>query len=278
MGVRRLESGNRLVGVADRTSGDAVVSAGDLLPSWAAVAPGRLEALWDARGWPVRLMFCGFEKADGVTWTTTPARGGLAVFPSRPPSHPAGAGSDQRVLPLRFIWPGAAVNTVFYAALLWLLILAPRALRRSARLRRGSCLECGYPLGESMVCPECGAAPPKAAVPCARVGGGAALLVLLIGLAGCHPPGNQEAFERKVHEWVAIGMRVEDAEAVLEEQSFKRWEMVWEDPGGTTGNLVYGRSAMTACCMPVVQAWTVRMRIEDGRTTAVRATTGCVGP
>ena len=59
-----------------------------------------------------------------------------------------------RVLPLRPFWPGFVVNTIFYAALLWL----PFALRRFVRLRRGLCPKCAYPIGESSVCTECGGA------------------------------------------------------------------------------------------------------------------------
>ena len=61
-----------------------------------------------------------------------------------------------RVLPLRPIWPGFAVNTAFYAAILWLLIPGPFALRRLIRRRRGRCPSCAYPMGESSVCSECG--------------------------------------------------------------------------------------------------------------------------
>ena len=47
---------------------------------------------------------------------------------------------------------GFALNTLFYAALLWLLVLfAPR------HARRGLCPACAYPVGESAVCSECGA-------------------------------------------------------------------------------------------------------------------------
>ncbi len=59
-------------------------------------------------------------------------------------------------IPLRPIWPGFAVNTLFYAAILWLLIPGPFALRRFLRLRRGLCPKCAYPSGESAVCSECG--------------------------------------------------------------------------------------------------------------------------
>ncbi len=59
--------------------------------------------------------------------------------------------------PYRPIWPGFALNTLFYAALLWLLfLLAPRQIRRHVRVRRGLCPACGYPVGESAVCSECG--------------------------------------------------------------------------------------------------------------------------
>ena len=63
------------------------------------------------------------------------------------------------VLPLRPIWPGFAVNTVFYATLLWLFIFAAYALRRRARRKRGLCVACGYDLRhvEHDACPECGA-------------------------------------------------------------------------------------------------------------------------
>ncbi len=60
------------------------------------------------------------------------------------------------VLPLLPIWPGIAVNTLFYATLLWLLLLGRFALRRFLRVRRGLCPTCAYPIGESSVCTECG--------------------------------------------------------------------------------------------------------------------------
>ena len=65
------------------------------------------------------------------------------------------------IIPLRPIWPGFAVNTVFYAAILWLIIPGPFVLRRFIRRRRGRCPDCGYPMvGKSPVCTECGMALP----------------------------------------------------------------------------------------------------------------------
>ncbi len=57
------------------------------------------------------------------------------------------------------IWSGFAVNTVFYAALLWLPIRGPFVLRRLIRRKRGLCVACGYDLrhADHDACPECGA-------------------------------------------------------------------------------------------------------------------------
>jgi hypothetical protein len=63
---------------------------------------------------------------------------------------------------LKPIWPGFAINTVFYAAVLWLLFAAASALRRRRRIRRGLCPKCGYDLrgsprgADATACPECG--------------------------------------------------------------------------------------------------------------------------
>ncbi len=64
--------------------------------------------------------------------------------------------SSFRILPLRPVWPGFALNTLLYATLLWLLIPGPFALRRFLRVKRGLCPKCTYPMGESSVCTECG--------------------------------------------------------------------------------------------------------------------------
>jgi hypothetical protein len=59
-------------------------------------------------------------------------------------------------LPLFPLWPGFTINTIFYAAILWLLFAAPRFVRRRIRARRGQCPACAYPVGASTVCTECG--------------------------------------------------------------------------------------------------------------------------
>ncbi len=63
-----------------------------------------------------------------------------------------------RALPFRPIWPGFAINTIFYAAILGMLWLSPFVVRRVIRRNRGRCIKCGYDLrGDfSAGCPECG--------------------------------------------------------------------------------------------------------------------------
>ncbi|MBL1217557.1 MAG: hypothetical protein D8M59_08675 [Planctomycetes bacterium] len=59
-------------------------------------------------------------------------------------------------LPTRPLWSGFAADTLLYAVVLWLLIARPFHLRRWRRIRRGLCENCGYPIGTSPVCTECG--------------------------------------------------------------------------------------------------------------------------
>ena len=66
--------------------------------------------------------------------------------------------TDTRPLAVLPIWPGFAINTIFYAVILWLLTLGPFTARRIIRRRRGLCINCGYDLrgAEHEACPECG--------------------------------------------------------------------------------------------------------------------------
>ncbi len=70
-------------------------------------------------------------------------------------------GRSQRLFPWRPEWPGFAINTLFSAAILWLLFIAPFALRRHRRIARGVCPKCAYPMGDNPVCTECGSPLPS---------------------------------------------------------------------------------------------------------------------
>jgi len=91
----------------------------------------------DARGWPLRSFASKFPEPGGTYSMTTVEVLGIEI------SHWP-------------IWPGFAINTLFYAGVLWLLFAAPFALRRGRRIKRGLCPACAYPVGASDLCTECG--------------------------------------------------------------------------------------------------------------------------
>ena len=112
----------------------------------------------EARGWPLRaMMWRADKKWDHSTRTTLP----VTVEHGLDLSHLGGWPEIRKALPLKPIWPGFAINTIFYASLLWLLALGPFTAHRIMRRKRGRCIECGYDLrghsgGGGEACPECG--------------------------------------------------------------------------------------------------------------------------
>ena len=119
--------------------------------------PIEFERRWfTSRGWPMRALWCEEEAwlESAGNRTRLGASGGAAL----PDWGPRSRFGYPRVLPLRPIWIGFAVNTILY----WLILLCPAwaliALRRHIRRHRGRCLKCGYNLrGEfDAACPECG--------------------------------------------------------------------------------------------------------------------------
>jgi hypothetical protein len=120
-------------------------------------------------GWPMRSLSCkGYAIAEETLRAARDkAHWSLAL---EPPEllHAARMGlmGDEqfaRPLPLRPSWPGFAINTALYAAILWLLFalggtpFALRQWRRGRRIKRGLCPKCAYPVGTSDRCTECGA-------------------------------------------------------------------------------------------------------------------------
>ncbi len=115
------------------TSSCSVTASGDLVGSGPmgfgeSATPMNWYLIWEDRaGWPAYALLTGSGAA--YLWGLVPAR------------------------PL---WPGFIVNTLFYAAILWMLMSLLIALRRHHRVRRGLCPACAYPTGESAMCSECG--------------------------------------------------------------------------------------------------------------------------
>jgi hypothetical protein len=93
-----------------------------------------------------------------VEWRGTKPvyRGSLAAPPVLVPKDQFG---DRHALPLMPVWPGFAIDVLFWGLVSWLLFFAPFTLRRVVRARRGRCVKCGYDMRGLDACPECGAAP-----------------------------------------------------------------------------------------------------------------------
>ncbi|MEE8154249.1 MAG: hypothetical protein V3T53_04740 [Phycisphaerales bacterium] len=136
------------------------------VPSWSRAAIPKFDPAVTSRqaqvvegfGWPWLSLWVSFHEirpseTTGTTAVAVERWTGLAV------SSGAKLLDPPRALPLGPIWSGFAINTVFYAATLWLLALGTSAVRRVIRRKRGHCINCGYDLrgasGGGGVCPEC---------------------------------------------------------------------------------------------------------------------------
>ncbi|HWB19395.1 MAG TPA: hypothetical protein VG711_03775 [Phycisphaerales bacterium] len=126
-----------------------------LLPSWA----DRRELftfnsqVLNARGWPMLSMWSAMESPQIAKYSFK-VHGGWEV-PGMT-GHQLGWMIVPRVIPRRVIWKGLVVNTFFYGVVLWVLFAVPFAIRRMIRRKRNLCPRCGYPVGVSEVCTECG--------------------------------------------------------------------------------------------------------------------------
>jgi hypothetical protein len=138
-----------------------------LIPDWSSIGArpatvGREIIIEDARGWPTLAVW------DRLFWRKAKERqiiyGGIRLPLDRSRAY---LGTRVRGLPTRVLWPGFALNTAFYAAVLWLLICGPFVMRRFVRVRRGLCPACAYPIGASATCTECGKPLPHRARPTA---------------------------------------------------------------------------------------------------------------
>ena len=153
---------------------------GSLLPSWnqdyffSGIRRDELDEvvrIQDGRGWPMlalwgqavvgtrmslpfyreveyAILLTGSSTDPSWAWASGTFVGGSGGYTPR----------VVRFLPLHPIWPGFLINTIFYAAILWLLALVPFTACRLVRRKRGLCIKCAYDLrGDfSAGCPECG--------------------------------------------------------------------------------------------------------------------------
>ena len=142
---------------------------GTLIENWSRIPdrndPSGEPRNWEesASGWPVASMWSRLTELDPLHWVDLPNN------PRVLPRDKLERGwlldwsflQTQSILPNGVIWPGFAINTLFYSIMLWLLIAGPFVFRWLIRLRCGLCPNCAYPIGESAVCTECGKELPK---------------------------------------------------------------------------------------------------------------------
>jgi len=142
------------------------ISSKDILPWWTDIdepAPSFAgEARWLAAfGWPAVSMcymsVCGVDAAGTVIpWTYTGA------IDPKTWSSPATVNQLMfdagRFLPLRPVWPGFAIDALFYGSLWFALACAFVSAKRRLRTFRGRCPRCAYDLRGRLAagCPECG--------------------------------------------------------------------------------------------------------------------------
>ncbi len=160
-GAARLSAGMREAGEFER---DHAEDPRDVVPGWWVDAHAKFDkaepfySRAEARGWPMMSMWHGVEHHDGATARSrTKSIGGIVLpLPIWVDPEPYSSYDQPRTLPLRIIWPGFAINTFFYAGVLWMVVFVPGAIRRTRRLARGRCPRCAYPMGSSALCTECG--------------------------------------------------------------------------------------------------------------------------
>ena len=116
--------------------------------------------LRDERGWPLRCLASESVPRPAGGWRMSGRLQGIALKPWT--TKRRDFASDQRLLPLRPIWPGFVLNTLIFGFAMWMAMMVGTLVRSAVRRGRGLCARCGYDLrgrgtaAELDVCPECG--------------------------------------------------------------------------------------------------------------------------
>ena len=109
--------------------------------------PPRTVVLEDARGLPCLALWTAFEAKN----RELSILGGLGLGPP--------GNVHARALPVRPIWAGLAVNSMFYGLIVFGIWTGGVRVVRNTRRRQGRCTGCGYDragLAAEAACPECG--------------------------------------------------------------------------------------------------------------------------
>jgi len=125
-----------------------------------------IERTVEARGWPMLSMWASLRwsavnndrrivQSQGIEGAIETGLAPWVMYRNTRPNSTANL--RPRILPLRPLWPGFAVNGVAFGAGIWLVVFGWRDVRAAWRMRRHCCPRCGYPVGTSPQCSECGA-------------------------------------------------------------------------------------------------------------------------
>ncbi len=142
-----------------RETGRVGIRPEDIVPAWWRDEPltqdsRRSNRLVAAFGWPCLAL--RYECAIPYVELATEFDCDCIDTALSPWPDPLGGGGLARRIPYVPVWAGLFINIVFYAAAAWLVVATAWKLRPWIRRRRGQCVRCGYPAGDSIVCTECG--------------------------------------------------------------------------------------------------------------------------
>ena len=115
-------------------------------------------------GWPVQcLRRCLVHRSNALSSRTPQSGrpfslvyGGIDLLGNEQKQKPRETSRGHAYFPIQPLWGGLAMNSAFYASIVWLVPTTLVAARRWVRLRRGLCRSCGYPQSTSSICTECG--------------------------------------------------------------------------------------------------------------------------
>lgn len=133
----------------DKTSGvfitrlEASAKAHERAPDEAVVHVSELQY-----GWPMRGLYGGW------IMTLTPGRNDYTV---KMDGLKMIGGANGRLIPVRPLWGGLLINALAYGGISWIVLTGGMWARKERRRRLNRCIACGYQIGQSTRCSECGA-------------------------------------------------------------------------------------------------------------------------
>jgi hypothetical protein len=107
-------------------------------------------------GWPRRAMIRYLPVVGGSSPPKVPDIGMLHLGVPSPFNLQSTNIPHANYLPVLPLWPGFAINTIFYGTFVFAAMAGASALKRRRRIKRGLCVQCAYPITGLTRCPECG--------------------------------------------------------------------------------------------------------------------------